>query len=1265
MMTNSLMTAASFNPNSLQPPNAWVGHLPFAAWIIREVSPKIFVELGTHSGNSYFAFCQSVVEANLATQCYAVDTWQGDEHAGRYGEEIFAKVHAHHEEKYARFSRLLRMTFDDATTHFSAESIDLLHIDGLHTYEAVKHDFETWLPQLAPGAVVMFHDTNVRERNFGVWKLWEEIKAHYPSHLEFVHSHGLGTLQCNSVPDGKKLEWLQPEYPHKQEIKNYFSALGSQQLERFGLNELKENAASLRQAVVERDGQITSLNQSVAERDGQIVRLNQAIPERDGRIIRLNYAVAERDGQIATLNQAVAKVDNVIKRILASRSWRLTSPLRFLGRLLRGDWAAAKASLKNFARKMGSQPHTQIETTAEVALSSRKVRPVLENTASSEAVEQLTFLSVTEPIVSVVIPVFNNWKYTHRCLKALRERSGNRIPYEVIIADDASTDETSSMLTRFKGLTVVQNEQNLGFLLNCNRAAKSARGRYLVLLNNDTEVQEGWLEALYAVFTQFDRVGIVGGKLLSPDGRVQEAGGVMWHDGWGYPYGRFADPATYDLNYVKEVDCLIGACLMIDRDLFCSLGGFDERYAPAHYEEFDLEFAARVSGYKVLYQPKAVILHHGSVSGGTAFRDRQSACNHQKFCEKWRSVLPLHARSETELIVARDRSQHQKRILVIDGMVPEHDKHAGAVTIRKYLELLVEMGFKVIFLPHDDCQKQPYTEQLQQLGIEVVYGDVPFVAWIKRFGPYLDYVWMARPDVSTNYINHVIEHSKAIVIYYTHDLHYLRELRRYELEGSPERLLESNRLKAIEHRLFHAADIILTPSNAENRIICDLVPGKRVLTIPAYFYDTDEGSNGSATPFHDRQGLLFLGGFAHAPNVDAVKWFVQEIWPMVRSKLPQAIFYIAGSNVPEEVYQLESDGVVILGHVADLEPLFARCRVFVAPLRYGAGVKGKIVTSLRYGLPVVTTPIGNEGMDLKNGHEILLADDAVSFARNVTTLYLDENLWYGLVQGGKACLGQHFSKCLARRQLHAAMGILVERCAVCGRQINYVPSGKTQNLREEQICQGCGALSRTSYLAQTLLLTLGLEALGSLCRAEQELAKLRIYEIGHAGAIHDILSPSPNFVCSEFFDDIPPGDLHPSGVRCEDVERLSFNDAALDIVISQDVFEHVANPARGLEEIHRVLRPGGYHVFTVPYANSLLASQTRASFVDGNLRHHLPPVYHGHPIRQEGALVFTDFGQDFVRMQEAAGFEVAIHECTTSDYPGGYVAVFASKTLTR
>ena len=197
MNLNGLLETASFSPDLLQKPTGWIGHLPFADWLIRELSPKLFVELGTHFGHSYLAFCQAVAENKTKTQCYSVDTWQGDEHAGFYGDDVFVVLQEQNQKRYSEFSKLMRMSFDDAVAYFSDASIDLLHIDGLHTYEEVRHDFETWLPKLAPGAVVLFHDTAVRERNFGVWKLWEELQVKYPNNLEFSHSHGLGVLQLN------------------------------------------------------------------------------------------------------------------------------------------------------------------------------------------------------------------------------------------------------------------------------------------------------------------------------------------------------------------------------------------------------------------------------------------------------------------------------------------------------------------------------------------------------------------------------------------------------------------------------------------------------------------------------------------------------------------------------------------------------------------------------------------------------------------------------------------------------------------------------------------------------------------------------------------------------------------------------------------------------------------------------------------------------------------------------------------------------------
>jgi hypothetical protein len=254
-----LVKAINFKPLSLESPHAWVGHIPFAAWLISESKPNIFVELGTHSGNSYFAFCQSVQSNQLKTKCYAIDTWEGDLHAGNYSEDIYLKVKKNNDLHYGDFSRLLRMRFDVALSQFKDHSIDLLHIDGLHTYEAVKHDFETWLPKLSKNAVVLFHDTNVRERDFGVWQYWDELKRSYSYNLEFLHSHGLGVLIINNKISEDIPEWLLNLHL-KSDLFTYFECLGNSLINQSELTKSQSELTKSQSELTKSQSELTKLN---------------------------------------------------------------------------------------------------------------------------------------------------------------------------------------------------------------------------------------------------------------------------------------------------------------------------------------------------------------------------------------------------------------------------------------------------------------------------------------------------------------------------------------------------------------------------------------------------------------------------------------------------------------------------------------------------------------------------------------------------------------------------------------------------------------------------------------------------------------------------------------------------------------------------------------------------------------------------------------------------------------------------------------------
>ena len=306
--------ACFWPPEQILSDSAWLEHAPFAFWLMGALRPRTFVELGTHSGFSYFAFCQAVQRLQLETRCYAVDTWKGDEHAGFYGEEVFREVCNQNDRRYSAFSSLIHSSFDDASRHFADGSIDLLHIDGRHFFDDVKHDFETWRAKLSNRAVVLFHDTNVRERDFGVFRFWNELRLAHP-HFEFSHGHGLGVLGIGKeLPDQVfALFAAQASVEANTYIQRAYSRLGSAVTFQFRAEHLQITAerqiAGLTGALSERDGKVAALDQTLAERDRELGGVRDALTERDANIAVLDRTLAEREAKVAALDQTLAERD--------------------------------------------------------------------------------------------------------------------------------------------------------------------------------------------------------------------------------------------------------------------------------------------------------------------------------------------------------------------------------------------------------------------------------------------------------------------------------------------------------------------------------------------------------------------------------------------------------------------------------------------------------------------------------------------------------------------------------------------------------------------------------------------------------------------------------------------------------------------------------------------------------------------------------------------------------------------------------------------
>ena len=307
----------------------WFEHIPFGMYLVSLLKPHLLVELGTHAGDSYCAFCQSVKALGTDTKCYAVDTWQGDAHSQLYGPEVLAELRAYHDPLYGGFSRLLQSTFDDALPYFSAGTIDLLHIDGYHTYEAVRHDFESWLPKMSSKGVILFHDINVREREFGVWKFWEEVKLRYP-HFEFIHGHGLGVLGIGKNYPADFQALLEAANEEAAVIRDFFHSLGSRiTLQDYSQN--REQAVQTLLAQIAEQGQVTQaaqalVTQTVAEKESLIAQqqalVAQAATEKEVAQA-LRTQLTEKDRQVAALNQAIAAQEQEIKKTTSSLSWKI------------------------------------------------------------------------------------------------------------------------------------------------------------------------------------------------------------------------------------------------------------------------------------------------------------------------------------------------------------------------------------------------------------------------------------------------------------------------------------------------------------------------------------------------------------------------------------------------------------------------------------------------------------------------------------------------------------------------------------------------------------------------------------------------------------------------------------------------------------------------------------------------------------------------------------------------------------------------------
>lgn len=603
------------------------------------------------------------------------------------------------------------------------------------------------------------------------------------------------------------------------------------------------------------------------------------------------------------------------------------------------------------------------------------------------------------PRASILIVAFRNHSLLRRTLTSLSQHVGTAVPSETIIWLNGASPEVSAFVyEEVSGPVVGGSAVNLGFAGGNNRAASLARGEYLVLLNDDIEVEPGWLESLVNTADSHPEAGAVGSRILFPDGRLQEAGSVIWSDGSTSPVGRGLPGDSFHFAYLRKVDFCSASSLLVRRETWSRLGGFDEDFFPAYYEDADLCMAIWSLGQCVLFEPRSVARHHESASTDRQFRHFLHLRNRRHFVIKWQEQLREYEAPERTCHVALDSAIRRtqgwpERVLSIDDRLPQEGTGSGFGRMMDFAKEITSAGFS-LSIACTVTNSGDHTS-LAGLGAEVLNVDIS--SHLAQPHTSYDYVVVSRPH-NFERMSPIIRRlqPQAVLIYDVEALYYRRLALKLSLTSdTASRIRLQNEVdvaRNLEHRIAGQADFLVCVSHDE-RAVLESIPGHAPIEL---IEPVVPDIRPTAQPFSERRGLVFVAGWLpgpDSPNADGLIWFVNEIMPIIRAEIPWTVLRVTGSSPPTNVLDLRSPFVDFIGHVRDLSDIYGLARVAIAPIRYGAGIKLKVPAALQYGVPVVATSVATEGLNEDFRRCVLIADEPAVFARHVIELLASRQQW--------------------------------------------------------------------------------------------------------------------------------------------------------------------------------------------------------------------------------------------------------------------------------
>jgi O-antigen biosynthesis protein len=617
----------------------------------------------------------------------------------------------------------------------------------------------------------------------------------------------------------------------------------------------------------------------------------------------------------------------------------------------------------------------------------------------------------TEPLVSIVIPVYNNWWVTYRCLRALQSNSDST-PYEIIVVDDASTDQTKEALSNIRGITVLRNLTNVGYLISTNRGAfeASKTSNYLVLLNNDTEPLDGWLDSLYESIDKDESVAIVGSALIYPNGIFQEAGCQIFAGGNAWNLGRGGNPFSDQFTFTREVDYCSAASIIVRKTFWLDEDGFDTRYVPAYCEDSDLALGAWNKGYKVMYEPKSWVIHHEGLSHGKSTSSglkKYQIANTQKLFEKWETDLKNHWE---DLGVARfEATRDSKGIVVVcDRQLPSLIRDSGSIRTIQVIRHIQAIGYHVILVCLDNSTTEVDLDLLRSTGVEVHkdFSDFYDSLYLRR--ERVRAIWTIRQEVFDFFSKKLKQLAPSAI--FIADLLDIK----YRKDYDPISGVIKSQLKIANevHKVILVSEVEAQEFNEQSKSNKASVVWKE---FEPQKIELD---------WKDSEGLIFVGGFRHFPNLEGIQWFADNVLPLLNELGFNAPVRVIGSGLDTvKMEELSRKGMQMLGGLDDLSAIYKQSRIAIVPLLTGAGRKGKLGEAMSYGIPIVSTTVGIQGFNNIIGAGVAVADTPKEMAQAIYDLHENFNLWKNASGLGKDYCNSNLSSMAMRNEISRLISV--------------------------------------------------------------------------------------------------------------------------------------------------------------------------------------------------------------------------------------------------